>query len=128
MSGYLWNILYVGLGSCLGGIVRYLLSDNIKALFPGIFPIATFVVNILGCLAIGFIYGLSLKCTAISPALKLFLTVGFCGGFTTFSTFMNENYQLFDSNNIMYMALYTGASVAVGFVMVFVGYWLARFV
>jgi CrcB protein len=78
-------------------------------------------VNILGCLLIGIFYGLFDRGALLNPNLKLLLTVGFCGGFTTFSTFMNESLHLFRSDNILYGALYAGGSVFIGLLAVFVG-------
>lgn len=84
------TIIMVGMGSCLGGIVRYLASRFIQEHVICSFPLGTWVVNILGCFAIGLFYGLFEQAHLMNSNLKLFLTVGFCGGFTTFSTFMNE--------------------------------------
>lgn len=84
-------------------------------------PSAPLTVNILGCLLIGMVYGLAENNISISPALKLLLTVGFCGGFTTFSTFMNESLSLLRADSAAMMALYVGGSVALGLLAVFAG-------
>ena len=83
------SILLVGLGSCAGGILRYLVSLVLPPRGSG-FPTATFIVNIAGCLLIGLLYGLFSKYSETPSALCLLLTTGLCGGFTTFSTFSNE--------------------------------------
>lgn len=76
------EILLVGLGSCVGGVLRYLVSLLMKTAGGG-FPWGTFTVNILGCLLIGLLWGLGSK--SLSPQLMLLLSVGLCGGFTTFA-------------------------------------------
>lgn len=78
------------------------------------FPFGTFVVNIIGCFLIGVIYGLSERGNYISTEWKMFLTVGFCGGFTTFSTFANENVSMLRDGNFMSFAVYTSFSVFLG--------------
>lgn len=116
----------VGAGSCAGGIARYIVSRLIQTSSTGAFPWGTFVVNISGCFIIGIIYGL-LDCGfRLSDGMKLFLTVGFCGGFTTFSTFMHENYILFESSNPLIFMLYAILSFSVGLALIYLGYYLTR--
>ena len=95
------NLLVVFIGSGLGGGCRFVLSKLIQGSTMMAFPLATFVVNILGCLLIGLFYGMFDKGALMNNNLRLLLTVGFCGGFTTFSTFMNENLQILRANNIL---------------------------
>ncbi len=102
------NILLVGAGSFVGGVLRYIVSLLIK--YSGGFPWATFTVNLLGCLAIGLLWGLFSRYSNVSQQLVLFLSVGFCGGFTTFSTFSKESLQLIQSGNWMCLALYVAGS------------------
>ncbi|MCI7707093.1 MAG: fluoride efflux transporter CrcB [Parabacteroides sp.] len=120
------TIIMAGMGSCLGGIVRYLASRFIQEHVMCSFPLGTWIVNILGCFAIGLFYGLFEQAHLMNSHLKLFLTVGFCGGFTTFSTFMNENFQLIRDGNFYYFALYTGLSLLIGFLMLMAGYSLVK--
>lgn len=120
------NILIVGAGSCLGGMARYIVSRAIGAVCHTPFPWGTLTVNVAGCLIIGLIYGLIDRGISPGEGWRLFLTVGFCGGFTTFSTFMHENYLLFGGNHLLSVALYLGASVIAGFIMVYFGYYLTR--
>lgn len=115
------DFLLVGMGSFLGGGSRFIVSKVIQAWAPLSFPLGTFAVNILGCLIIGFLSGLHWPGGWMSPSMKLVLTTGFCGGFTTFSTFMNESTALMRDGNYLYLALYLGLSAALGLLAVVVG-------
>ena len=92
------DFLLVGMGSFLGGGSRFVLSKIIQAWAPLSFPFGTFAVNILGCLIIGFLSGLNWAGGWMSPSVKLILTTGFCGGFTTFSTFSLEAVSLLEQH------------------------------
>ena len=118
------NILLVGAGSFVGGALRYMVSLLMK--YSGGFPWATFTVNLLGCLAIGLLWGLFSRYSNVSQQLVLFLSVGFCGGFTTFSTFSRESLQLIQSGNWMCLALYVVGSVVLGILLVAVGYQIVK--
>lgn len=120
------SLFFVGLGSCCGGMARYLLSRWVQQLSLSTFPFGTMAVNILGCFAIGIFYALFEQQNLMNTYLKLFLTVGFCGGFTTFSTFINENYLLVKDGNFISTIFYMGGSVFLGFIMLYLGYWLVR--
>jgi CrcB protein len=85
------------------------------------FPFGTFTVNLIGCLLIGIIFGLSERTSWINDEWRIFLTVGFCGGFTTFSTFANENMALLRDGNFLHFTLYTGLSVFLGLAAVYFG-------
>lgn len=119
-------IVYIALGSALGGVARYLLSKIVTDNVSGLFPWGTFLVNIVGCLLIGLIYGLLDKGFELNENMRLFLTVGFCGGFTTFSTFAHENFILFQSNNLLTFASYTSLSLFVGLLMAYLGHALVK--
>jgi CrcB protein len=114
-------ILIIGTGSFLGGVSRFLTSRFIQAEFVSSFPLGTFFVNIVGCFIIGLIYGLAERGQIMSNEWRLFLTVGFCGGFTTFSTFASENLSLLKDGNFFYFALYTGLSVFLGLTATYLG-------
>lgn len=115
------TLLLVGTGGFLGSVTRYLASRFIQVHAPSSFPLGTFLVNITGCLLIGLIYGFSERSAAFGPGWKLFLAAGFCGGFTTFSTFANENLSLLRDGDIFLFFLYTGMSIFLGIGATFLG-------
>lgn len=125
MGNIIVNILVVGFGSCLGGIARYLVGKLFSTTVTGMFPWATLAVNLGGCFLIGLIYGLIDRGFTLSPEMKLFLTVGFCGGFTTFSTFMHENFLLFGGGNPWLFVAYASTSFVFGLLLVYGGYFVA---
>ena len=120
------TLLFVGLGSFLGGISRFGLTRWVQSHGTGDFPYGTLAVNLLGCLLIGVFYGWFDRARIFDPDLRLLLTVGFCGGFTTFSTFANEGLSLFQSGNFFAAVAYAVVSVVVGLAMVYLGQLLVR--
>ena len=125
------NILAVFVGSGLGGVCRYLVNKitftNVQS--PAGFPWGTFAVNIAGCFLIGLFSGLFSRydsSSLVSPQIRLLLTVGFCGGFTTFSTFINESFIYFQSVNYLLAVVYISASVISGFLLLYAGYALSQ--
>ena len=110
------NILLVAIGGAIGSVCRYLLSGINVASWPW----GTFAVNILGSLFIGLLVGLISK-GIVSPEIKLLLVTGFCGGFTTFSTFANESFSMMKAGDALQMALYLAASVVIGILAVWLG-------
>jgi CrcB protein len=115
------TIFLVGTGGFLGSVSRFLASRFMQNNFPSAFPFGTFLVNITGCFLIGLIYGLSERSSLVSPGWKMFLAVGFCGGFTTFSTFANENLALLRDGDFFNFLMYTGLSVFLGITATFLG-------
>jgi fluoride exporter len=116
------TLLYIGMGSFTGGISRYVVSKYVQNMTSSSFPLGTFVVNITGCLIIGLLYGLFDRGNLLNSNLRLFLTVGFCGGFTTFSTFIGDNFQLIKGEDFFYFYLYLSASIICGYLLLFLGY------
>jgi len=110
------QILLVGIGGAVGSIFRYLLQ---QALNQQQFPYGTLLVNITGCFLIGIFWALAIRGT--NGPLITFLVAGFCGGFTTFSTFAFENISLLRSGDFLYFSIYIVASVALGIAGVFAG-------
>ena len=96
------DIILVGIGGALGAIFRYLAG---KITFEGVFPIATFFVNLLGCVLIGFVSAIALK-RGVSSHFLLLLKTGFLGGFTTFSTFSLEAVMLFQNKHYFEGGMY----------------------
>lgn len=119
------QLLLVFLGGGLGSSLRYVVGNYLNNSSTEI-PYGTFAANILGSLLIGIILGLAAKHEALSQNTVLFLATGFCGGFTTFSTFAYENHVLLKSGDFTSFALYTIGSFIVGFAAVFFGMWLVR--
>ena len=120
------QLLLVGLGGFIGSIARFLVSKlNLHLHFLSI-PIGTLTVNVIGSLIIGILAGISAKSEILSPSLRLFLMVGICGGFTTFSSFTNENLTLMQNGQIFSMLLYTGLSIMLGFLAVYLGYLISN--
>lgn len=121
------DILVVFLGSGAGGAARYVVSRLAKThVGQSMFPWETLAVNVVGCFIIGIIYGYSGDCRWLSDRVKLLLAVGFCGGFTTFSTFANENYTLLSTSNLLLSSIYIATSVIVGIAATTLGYHIAR--
>ena len=120
------TLFYIGIGSFAGGVSRYLISKYVQNMTNSGFPIGTFMVNIIGCFIIGLLYGLFDRGNLMNTNLKLFLTVGFCGGFTTFSTFMGDNFQLIKAGNFFYCSVYMAASIICGYLFSFLGYSLIK--
>ena len=118
------NILLVGAGSFIGGALRYCFSCLLK--YSEGFPWTTFVVNLIGCLVIGLLWGVFSKMTNMSQSLVLFLSVGLCGGFTTFSTFSKESLTLLQTGNYILAATYIITSVLLGIAFVAAGYLLTK--
>jgi CrcB protein len=119
-------ILAIGTGSFLGGIVRYLLSRWVQGLFLTAFPVGTLSVNVVGSFLIGMFYGYFEQYPFLSHEIRMFLTVGFCGGFTTFSTFANENFMLLRQGNFYYLGLYIFFSLFLGLLATYLGYQLTK--
>ena len=119
------TILAVGAGSFLGGAGRYLISLAMKGVSKG-FPWATLTVNLVGCFLIGLLWGVFSKNGTEDCNWALFLTVGFCGGFTTFSTFSKEALLMLQGGNIWGFAGYVAVSVIAGIALVALAYFLVR--
>ena len=122
VSDIIKNIAVVGAGSFIGGAARYLVSLAMKGIGKG-FPWATLAVNLLGCFLIGLLWGYFSRSASESSKWALFLTVGLCGGFTTFSTFSKESLMMLQSGNFWGFAGYIALSVIAGIAFVALGYY-----
>jgi len=117
------DILLVGIGSFVGGVLRYLVSLMMKSAVNS-FPWGTFTVNILGCLFIGLLWGWGSH--SLSPQLMLLLSVGLCGGFTTFSTFSRESLALLQGGSYLLFALYVGGGFLLGIGATAIGWQMTK--
>lgn len=117
------SFLFVGLGGALGAICRYALS---LVYIKSDFPLMTFLANLIGAILIGIIAGSTLKNKNLSSNLVLFLKTGFCGGFTTFSTFSLETFMLLQNHKYIMAALYAGLTLIMCIIGVAIGWWLSK--
>ena len=115
------DFLLVSMGSCIGGGARFLVSIALQAVMPCSFPWGTLAVNVAGCFIIGALSALPSGGLVMSPSARLFLATGLCGGFTTFSTFMNETSRLLKDGQYSAVGLYVAGSVALGMLAVAAG-------
>ena len=116
------QLLLIGAGGFIGSVARFLISRlNTRIDWLSI-PIGTLTVNVLGSLLIGFLIGISEKSPVLTVEWRMFLMVGLCGGFTTFSSFTGENLVLLKNGQILPLLLYTGLSIFLGFTAVYLGY------
>ncbi|WP_031426128.1 fluoride efflux transporter CrcB [Flavimarina sp. Hel_I_48] len=120
------QLLLVFLGGGLGSILRFMVGKWLNSPKTGI-PYGTFMANILGSLLIGFILGWAAKNNNLNSSMVLLFATGFCGGFTTFSTFAYENHVLLRTGDFTNFLLYTFTSLIVGFAAVFAGMAISRY-
>lgn len=119
------TLLLIGTGGFAGSVSRYLLTRFISSKWPMAFPWGTFGVNIVGCFLIGIVMGLSFQ-SAMSTQTRLLLATGFCGGFTTFSTYSLEIFELYQRGEAGTGMLYLFGSILAGFISVWLGLWLVK--
>lgn len=119
------QLLLVFFGGGFGSLLRYIISRSFNGYFQYFF-LGTFIVNIIGCFLIGIILGFSAKSNFLTQNQILLLSTGFCGGFTTFSTFAFEKHSLLNSGELWYFTLYTLASIIVGIAAVALGLWSSK--
>ncbi len=116
------QLLLIGAGGFIGSVARFLVSRlNTRIDWLSI-PIGTLAVNVLGSLLIGFLIGISEKSPILTVEWRMFLMVGLCGGFTTFSSFTGENLVLLKNGQILPLLMYTALSIFLGFAAVYLGY------
>lgn len=125
MNHYVIFIM-IGLGGALGAMLRHLCALIINKFWLNAFPLATFSINILGSFIIGFLIAYLLPKFGEHTLLKYLLTTGFCGGFTTFSTFSVENFQLLQEGKFFTLFLYVSSSIIIGILFVFCGLLIGR--
>jgi len=115
------SFLLVFLGGGLGSSLRYLVTIAMNQ-YSKVLPFGTFTVNMLGCLLIGLILGYAQKENTLTSNQTLLLATGFCGGFTTFSAFANENLELIKNGELFNFSIYAIGSVFLGIVLILIGY------
>jgi len=119
----------VGAGGFLGASSRYILSTFVQSMFPtSEFPYGTYIVNITGCFLIGFLLALFAMKNWGDEQLRLFIFVGILGGFTTFSTFTNETFQLIKEGEMLMGLTNAGGQVILGLLFVWFGYYLVKLI
>ena len=104
-------LLYIAVGSAAGGVLRYLLGGVIQRATGGTFPVGTLLINISGSFLLGLIYRYSADSAAISAEMRAMLTIGLCGGYTTFSSFSYESIRLIEDGQFSRALLYVLLSV-----------------
>lgn len=114
-------MIIAGFGGFIGTCLRFLTGKFAHFLCASAFPWGTFAVNIIGSFVIGIFFGLAEKTHLISPSMNVFLITGFCGGFTTFSSFADDMYLLLQQKHWLYFGLYVGLSFLLGLVLVWLG-------
>jgi fluoride exporter len=114
-------ILLVGIGGGIGSIARLLCQKYIFEWYPHPFPLGTFLVNVAGCFLIGLLFGFAERTQLLTNEWRMLLVTGFCGGFTTFSTFAADNIGLLRMGNQLTFLLYTAGSVILGLVAAWLG-------
>lgn len=118
----------VAVGGALGALSRYGVDTWIERRAESVFPLATFAINISGCFAVGFLIAALVDRRRAPEWLRIGLVVGFCGGYTTFSTFAQESLDLVEARDVAIAASYIAASVALGVMAALVGTKVGRFV
>jgi len=119
------SLLLVGAGGAVGSMLRYAVSYAVSKYTQHPFPFGTFIINIVGSLLIGVLFGLAARNQWLQEGGMLLLATGFCGGFTTFSAFALENVNLMQKGQSVTAIIYVGLSVIVGLLLCRLGIWLA---
>jgi CrcB protein len=117
---------YIAAGSAIGGVSRYLLGGVIQRLLDTTFPAGTLVINVTGSFLLGAIIRFAVETPWISPEVRAFLTIGICGGYTTFSTFSYESVAMLEDGEWTRAALYVAASVGLSLLATLLGFAAAR--
>jgi CrcB protein len=120
------TILFIAIGGAIGSVLRFLTTVLVSKFWSNHFPLATFMVNVIGCFLIGILMGFLTKNALDNSNLKYFLVTGFCGGFTTFSAFGIENVTLLQNNNTILAFAYMAVSILLSLFAVWLGLFVAK--
>ncbi|MEM0541858.1 fluoride efflux transporter CrcB [Flavobacterium sp. j3] len=120
------TILFIAIGGAIGSVLRFLTTVLVSKFYSNHFPLATFMVNVIGCFLIGILMGFLTKNALDNSNLKYFLVTGFCGGFTTFSAFGIENVTLLQNNNTILAFAYMAVSILLSLFAVWLGLFVAK--
>ena len=119
-------VWYIAVGSAIGGVSRYLVGGLTQRLMGGTFPVGTLLINVTGSFLLGLILRYGVETATLTPEVRAFMTIGFCGGYTTFSTFSYETVVLAEDGQWTRAALYVALSVGLSLVATFLGFATAR--
>ena len=119
-------VWYIAVGSAIGGVSRYLVGGLTQRLMGGTFPVGTLLINVTGSFLLGLILRYGVETATLPPEVRAFLTIGFCGGYTTFSTFSYETVALAEDGQWTRAARYVALSVGLSLVATFLGFATAR--
>ncbi|HPE34868.1 MAG TPA: fluoride efflux transporter CrcB [Bacteroidales bacterium] len=122
------SVIIAGIGGFIGTALRFVISRYFQLHYLSVFPWSTFLINILGSFLIGIFFGLSEKGNILSSEWRIFLTVGICGGFTTFSSLSNDAFLLMQNREIFRLFIYAGLSFVLGLAAVFTGRLIIKFI
>jgi CrcB protein len=117
---------YIAAGSAIGGMSRYLVGGLVQRMLDTTFPAGTLLINVTGSFLLGAILRYGVETPTLTPEFRAFLTLGVCGGYTTFSTFSYETVALLEDGEWGRAALYIGLSVLLSLAAAFLGFALAR--
>ena len=117
---------YIAAGSALGGMSRYLVGGMVQRILDTTFPAGTLVVNLTGSFLLGLFLRYALETPTLTPEMRAFLTIGFCGGYTTFSTFSYETFALLEDGEWTRAATYVALSLLLALGATILGFMVAR--
>lgn len=126
MNSTLWTYVAVAVGGAVGCCARLGVTQAVRTVYGRDFPLATLVINVLGCLLVGFLFFATLERLNVSPAMRAAIITGGLGGFTTFSTFAMESVLLIENGETARAVLYVALSVVLGLTAAFMGAYIGR--